>query len=464
MEGVFVALGFIVGGVLGWGIVWVSGWSAREADRARALAQEARIADREARLSELRGELEGCRGRESGLRSDLAALGAKHAGVTESLRVEQRAAEEKLRLVEETKEKAAISFQALSAEALRVNREDFLQLARTSLEKFQEGAQGDLTQRQKAIEELVKPVHESLHKFDGRVADIENTRMRSYGALTQMLESLQTETARLGNALRAPAHRGRWAEMHLRRTVELAGLTDQCDFYEQETVSGDEETVRPDMVIRLPAGRTVLVDAKAPLEAYLEAAQATDEAQREARLRDHAAQVRQHVQKLSRKTYWARFSESAELVILYLPSDALFAAALDHDRELLDAALSQRIVLATPSTLSALLLTVAHGWKQERLADNAREIAGLGRELHKRLSDSAKHLDKLGRSLGGAVRAYNETVGSLESRVLPTARRFRDLSAAHIDVEIAPLTPIEAAARPLTAAELTAPALPEDAN
>jgi DNA recombination protein RmuC len=275
---------------------------------------------------------------------------------------------------------------------------------------------------------------------------------------------LQTETARLGNALRAPALRGRWAEIHLRRAVEIAGLVEHCDFFEQVTVQGEEGKVRPDLVIRLPAGRTVLVDAKAPLDAYLDAAQATDEGRRDARLRDHASQVRQHVQKLSRKTYWDRFEESAELIVLYLPNDALFAAAVEHDHELLEGALAERVVLATPSTLFALLLTVAHGWKQEKLTLNAREIAGLGRELHKRLSDAARHLEKLGRSLDGAVRAYNESVGSLESRVLPSARRFRDLSASQLDVEIVPLQPIETAARPLTAAELCAAPVPEDAN
>jgi DNA recombination protein RmuC len=307
-------------------------------------------------------------------------------------------------------------------------------------------------------------VQDSLQKVDGRVQEIEKARLGYHAALAQQIRSLQTETARITNALRAPAQRGRWAEMHLRRTVETAGLVEHCDFFEQVTAPGEDGAMRPDMIIRLPAGRTVLVDAKAPLEAYLEAAQATDEAFREARLRDHASQVRQHVQKLSRKSYWEGFSESAEFVVLYLPNDAHFSAALEHDAELLESALAARVVLATPSTLCALLLTVAHGWKQEKLAQNAREIAGLGRELHKRLSDSARHLGKLGRSLEGAVRAYNETVGSLESRVLPSARKFRDLAASQLDVEIEPLQPIEAVARPLTAPELCASKVPEDAN
>jgi DNA recombination protein RmuC len=448
---------FIAGAGFGGALVLLLGRSAR----ART---EAILAERELRAGEVRAELVATRARESDLRREIAALGAGHAAIKASLEAERRGAEEKLLLVEESRKKLEDTFQALSANALRSNRDDFLQLASASLEKFQEGAKGELLQRHKAIEELVKPVQESLQKFDGRVQEIEKQRVGSYAALRQQVESLHTETARIANALRAPALRGRWAEIHLRRAVEIAGLVEHCDFFEQVTASGEDGTVRPDMIIRLPAGRTVLVDAKAPLDAYLDAAQATDEARRDARLRDHASQVRQHVQKLSKKTYWERFDESAELIVLYLPNDALFAAALEHDSELLEGALAARVVLATPSTLFALLLTVAHGWKQEKLTENARDIAALGRELHKRLSDAAKHHAKLGRSLEGAVRAYNETVGSLESRVLPSARRFRDLSASHVDVEIEVLQTIAAGPKPLTAPELCAPKVPEDAN
>src|SRR4051812_31640863 len=241
MEAVFVVVGLASGAAL----VWALGQGARR-------------------------EAEASRGRESDLRRELTELSAQRAGLAASLAAERRAAEEKLRLVEETREKLAASFQALSAEALRTNREDFLQLAHASLEKFQEGAKGDLAQRHKAIEDLVKPVQESLQKFDGRVQDIEKARVGSYAALRQQVESLQTETARLTNALRAPALRGRWAEIHLRRAVEIAGLIEHCDFFEQVTVPGEDGAVRPDMVIRLPAGRCVLVDAKAPLDAYLD--------------------------------------------------------------------------------------------------------------------------------------------------------------------------------------------------
>jgi DNA recombination protein RmuC len=431
--------------------------------KSRAVAR-ARIEERDRQIADLRQGLSAAIERESGLRADAQRAAEERAATRAALEAERRAAEEKLRLVEESKARLAETFQALSAEALRKNGEDFLQLARTSLEKFQQAAQGDLDQRQKAIADLVKPVQETMQRFDGKVDELEKMRIRSHAALSEQIRSLNDATGSLAKALRAPALRGRWAEIHLRRAVELSGLTEHCDFFEQVTAEGEEGRVRPDMVIQLPAGRTVLVDAKAPLDAYLDAAQATDEARRAARLRDHAQQVRHHVQQLARKTYWESFDESAELIVLYLPNDAVFAAALDHDAELLESALRQRVVLATPSTLFALLLTVAHGWKQERLAQNARDIASLGRELHKRLSDAGKHLTKLGRSLDGAVRAYNETVGSFEARVLPSARRFRDLHAAQLDVEIAPLEPIETGARPLTAPELVLAPVPDDAN
>src|SRR5712691_5928432 len=377
--------------------------------------------------------------REARLQDALRAESSRRAGFEAVLQAERRAAEEKAKSSQEMNARLQDAFKSLSVDALRTNRDEFLRVAQLSMEKFQEAARGDLDQRQKA-------------------------RAGAYAALWQQVKSLHDETGKLATALRAPAHRGRWAEIHLRRVVELTGLSEHCDFFEQVTVAADGSTLRPDMVIRLPAGRTVLVDAKAPLGAYLEAAQASDEPTRTARLRDHAAQVRQHVSQLKRKSYWERFEDSAEFIVMYLPNDALLAAAQEQDGELLEWALSERVVLATPATLFALLLTVAHGWKQEKVEINAREIASLGRELHKRVSDSAAHLGKLGRHIEGTVRAYNDTVGSLERRVLPAARRFEDLQASHADLEIEPLVALESAPRPLLAPELTAKELPEDAN
>src|SRR2546421_1536468 len=363
--------------------------------------------------------------RETGLHDALRTESARCAGFEAALQAERRAAEEKAKSIEEVNARLQEAFKSLSVDALRTNRDEFLRVAQLSMEKFQEAARGDLDQRQKAIAELVAPVRESLDKVDGKVQELEKSRVGAYAALWQQVKSLHDETGKLATALRAPAHRGRWAEIHLRRVVELTGLTEHCDFHEQVTVAADGSTLRPDMVIRLPAGRSVLIDAKAPLSAYLDAAQATDEATRAARLRDHASQVRQHIGQLARKAYWERFDESPEFIVMYLPNDGLFEAAQQQDPELLEWALSQNVVLATPATLFALLLTVAHGWKQQKVEINAREIASLGRELHKRVSDAASHLAKLGRQIEGTVRAYNDTVGSLERRVWPAARRGR---------------------------------------
>src|SRR5438270_8112331 len=402
--------------------------------------------------------------RETGLHDALRTESARCAGFEAALQTERRAAEEKAKSIAEVNARLQEAFKSPSVDALRTNRDEFLRVAQLSMEKFQGAARGDLDQRQKAIADLVTPVRESLDKVDGKVQELEKSRAGAYAALWQQVKSLHDETGKLATALRAPAHRGRWAEIHLRRVVELTGLSEHCDFYEQVTVAADGSTLRPDMVIRMPAGRSVLVDAKAPLSAYLDAAQATDETTRAARLRDHASQVRQHIGQLARKAYWERFDESPEFIVMYLPNDGLFEAAQQQDPELLEWALSQNVVIATPATLFALLLTVAHGWKQQKVELNAREIASLGRELHKRISDAASHLAKLGRQIEGTVRAYNDTVGSLERRALPAARRFEQLHASHADVEIEPLAQIENVPRAPMAAELTEKEVPEDAN
>ncbi|MFL5311080.1 MAG: DNA recombination protein RmuC [Myxococcales bacterium] len=450
---------------------WFSARHGREALRAELLARReegatlaARIAERDAQLGAAREELARAFAREAQMHDSLRAEAARGAALEASLEAERRAGEERARVFEENRARLLESFQALSGEALRSNSEAFLREARLSMEKFQEAARGDLDQRHKAVAELVQPVREKLERFEGNIQQLEKERGAAYAGLSTQVRALLDETGKLTNALRSPSVRGRWGEMHLRRTVELAGMLDHCDFAEQVTVRSEDGVLRPDLVVRLPAGRTVLVDAKVPMTAYLDAAETSDEPARAAHLRAHAAQVRQHVSQLARKTYWEAFEDSLELIVLFLPHDALFSAALEHDRELLEHALRYRVVLATPTTLAALLLTIAHGWKQEKLAINAREIANLGRDLHKRISDSARHLAKLGRQIDGTVRAYNEAVGSLESRVLPGARRFQELQAANVDVEIESLLPIETAPRPLLAPELTAKEVPEDAN
>lgn len=402
--------------------------------------------------------------REGELQEALRAESSRASALEASLDGERRAAQEKAKTFEEMRERAEQTFKSLSVDALRSNRDEFLRVAQLSMEKFQEAARGDLDQRQKAVAQLVEPVREKLERFEGSIQQIEKERGTAYAGLSVQVRALLDQTGKLTNALRSPAARGRWGEIHLRRAVELSGLADHCDFAEQVTVRSEDGALRPDLVVRLPAGRTVLVDAKAPMSAYLDAAEAVDESARVTHLRAHAAQVRQHVAQLARKTYWEAFADSLELIVLFLPNDALFSAALEHDRDLLDHALAQRVVLATPSTLGALLLTIAHGWKQEKLALNARDIANLGRDLHKRIADFARHLGRVGKQLEGAMCSYNEAIGSLESRVLPSARRFEQLQAANVDVEIDILESLDTNPRQLRAPELVGPEVPEDAN
>jgi DNA recombination protein RmuC len=400
---------------------------------------------------------------------------AARASLETRVEEQRRALEGERALLADAERRLADTFKALSADALRASSDSFLQLARQSLEAQQEGARGDLELRQQAIGALVAPVRDALARFEERVGDLERRREGAYAGLTAQVRSLgeaqsvlRTEAANLVRALRAPQVRGRWGEVQLRRVVELAGMTEHVDFTEQHVVPGSGGGLRPDLVVHLPGGRTVVVDAKAPLSAYLEAVEATDEAARTAHLVDHARQVRDHVVALSRKAYWDELRPTPEFVVLFLPGESFFAAALEQDPELIERGAQQRVILATPTTLVALLKAVSFGWKQEAVAENAVEVARLGRELHKRIGDMAGHVAKVGRQLGGAVEAYNAFVGSLESRVLPAARRFRELEASGAEGPVPDLATVDASPRrPLVSSEpgevpAAAPAGPDD--
>ncbi|MFZ4394273.1 MAG: DNA recombination protein RmuC [Kiritimatiellia bacterium] len=434
--------------------LWLIGRASVARQRAEAECNLATLRERsamqESQATELRAARAAGEQRLTELQRDLQRLAAREAELSATLLSEREATTQKLALLENARTALADAFQALSAEALRHNNQSFLDLARAALEKFQEQARGDLSRRQQAIDELVKPVRESLEKFDRRVGEIELSRTDAYARLTEQVLSLQgaqellrKETGNLAKALGSPQSRGRWGELTLRRVVEMAGMQRYCDFDEQVNLPGEEGRLRPDLIVRIPGGRCVAVDAKVPLNAYLEAMNATDDAVRRAKMADHARRVREHIRALSAKSYSERLNPVPEFVVLFLPGESFYGAALEADPTLIEAGVECRVVLATPTTLIALLKAVSFGWRQEALAENAQHISELGRELYKRLADMTGHFEDLGERLRKATESYNKAMGSLESRVLVSARRFEELQAAATDQSIPVLEPIE---------------------
>ena len=446
-----IALGLALGGVGGWlvGRAGEAGADPRaDAAAARARSEEIakRVAQLEAALETRERDLADARQRSSELTERLVRATAELDG-------ERRSADDRLRLLQQADQTLREAFASVSAEALRANNQSFLQLAKASLGEFQKQAAADLDYRQRSIDSLVKPLHDTLDQVGVKLQAVETERASSYSRLSEQLQVLATTTTHLERALQTPHVRGGWGEVQLRRVVEMAGMIDQCDFSEKTTVQTADGRQVPDMVINLPGGRRIVVDAKVPYVAYRQAVEATSDDERAARLREHAGQVKAHMVQLGGRGYWAQFQPAPEFVFMFLPGEGYFSAALQHDPGLIEFGVAQRVIPASPLTLIALLRAVAYGWQQERIARNAEEVSTLGRELYERIWRLAGHLDDLAKGLTRTVDAYNRTVGTIESRVLVTARRFKELGVSAAE-EIPETTTVKRTPRPLQAPEM----------
>jgi DNA recombination protein RmuC len=395
------------------------------------------------------------------LRERLKTEGEARVAAETTLRETQASLEEQRKLLEEAKKTLAETFQALSAEALKSNNQAFIQLARSTFETLQAQAKGDLDTRQKAIDGLVAPLKESLGRYELQILEMEKTRQKAYGTLDEQLrtlgqanQKLEEETKRLSNALSSPLKaRGRWGELTLRRVVELAGMSEHCDFTEQETITTETGRQRPDMIVNLPGNRRIAVDAKVPLQSFLDAVDPEKtEKERADALATHGKLVRGHMNQLAERKYWEQVGPELEFVVMFLPGESFFSLALAQDPQLIDDGMQKKVVLASPSTLISLLISAASNWQQEKITQNAKQISELGRELHDRLKTFLSHFQTLGSSIERAVDSYNKAVGSMEGRVLPSARKLKELGAA-AGVEIAELEPLDEVPRTLSAPE-----------
>ena len=432
----------LAGLVIGAGLAWLAARS-----KSTPLAE---------RKSELERELATARSQFAQQQAENSALFAGKASLEATLESERRNADEKLRLLADASEELKAQFKALASSALESSNASFLQLAKGTLEKYQSEARGELEKREKAVEILVKPISDSLKQVDEHVRELEKARAEAYGNLTSQVasllrtqEALQAETGNLVKAMREPQARGRWGELQLRRCLELAGMLEYCDFLEQVTVTGEDGRLRPDVVVKLPGEKNIVVDSKAPITAYFAALEAPDEAARRDFLADHARQVRQHIDNLSSKSYWTQFESTPEFVVLFLPGEVFFRAAMDADAELIEYGVKRKVIVASPTTLIALLRAVAYGWNQKNLAESAREISKAGKTLYQRLSAMAWNFEDIGKRLGGAVDSYNKAVGSMERSVFPIARKMPDLDRSLSATDLPDLHQVEKTPRQL---------------
>jgi DNA recombination protein RmuC len=445
-------LAVILGSLIGW-------LAQRSRSSVASTALERRLAEADARLQERERQV-----RELDTRLQvLATVESDRSRLSAELDMERRSAGEKIALLQQAELRLRESFQSLSAEALRQNNDSFLQLARTSLGELHKVSATELDARQKSISELMSPIRETLEKVEGKLQETELKRVGSYESLMEQVRSMSESQKELGartknlvDALRSPTVRGRWGEIQLKRVCEMAGMVDHCDFVEQESITTSDGKLRPDVTVRLPGGKIIIVDAKAPLQAYLDAMEAPDDAIREQKLKDHSRQVRDHITKLSAKSYWGQFEETPEFVVMFLPGETFFSAALQYDPGLIEYGVEQKVIPASPTTLIALLRSVAYGWQQDRIAQNAAEISELGRELYDRVRVFAGHYTDTRKHLQKSVDAFNSSIGSLEKNVLPQARRFKTLGATTA-AELPDIGMIQTVIRTLEAPELIVP-------
>ena len=371
------------------------------------------------------------------LHTTVADLRERQAELEATLDNQRQMFEEKAALLKDLRTGLTETHKALSADALKNNNQAFIDLAQATFSKYLASVRTDFNARDKAVKETTQPLKEALDRYDLQIQAMEKSRENAYGGLSKQVESLvqtqeflQKETGKLVNALRAPQVRGRWGEITLKRVAEMAGMQSHCDFLEQTSVQADEGLLRPDMVVHLPGRRQIIIDAKVPLIAYLEALEVDTEEEREEKLITHARHVATHIKQLAQKAYWAQFDSTPEFVVLFIPGENFFSAALSHNPQLIERGVRDGVVLATPTTLISLLKTVAFGWQQEKMAENARHISQLGSELFERLVTMSRHVNNLGRDIERSVKTYNKVVGSLERRVFTSARKFKELGVS----------------------------------
>ena len=451
---IVIVLAALAGAAVSYAVLALRAARKAAGEREERATENARLAVAADRVPRLEEENAALRGRLEATEKTNAALEASR----DSERKNHEARVQELTRMDAELER---KFVGLASEALGKNSESFLKLVSERFDKHRQTATEDLEKRRTAIETLVKPLGESLTKFESKVDAIEKAREGAYRAITEQVKSLaegqtglRSETSRLVQALRRPQTRGRWGEYQLKNVLEMAGMTEHVDFVEQSTIEGDEGRLRPDVIIRVPGGKSIIVDAKTPLDAYLNAVEAPDEGARERFIADHARQVHDHVRALSSRDYWKALPETPEFVVMFVPGESFFAAAVESDPALFESAARQRVLISTPTTLIALVKTIAYGWQQEKLAENAQAVAAQGRDLYERIKTFGGHMGDLGRSLQQTVERYNRGIGSLERRVLPAARKFESLGVAPAGSTIPPLEPIELDPRKPQAEEL----------